>query len=123
MNAEQFCQHAAVNQTLADYLDKVAKEARPKRANRSFALEALFGVAAYALYRLAKNYLDHQRGLNEAELREQMLGQVRTLEANGWDKDKALATVMKVAKEVATLRPDSPALKDTLEVLGKGPTE
>lgn len=120
MNPEQFRKQAELNQTVADYLDEVAQGANSVQADRSMALGMLFGVAAYALYRLAKNYFDHQRGLDEAELRQQMLEEVETLVGSGWDREKALAAVLNVTKEVATLRPDSPALKAALALLKGG---
>jgi hypothetical protein len=120
MNPEQFRQRAELNQTLADYLDEVAQEADPDQARRSVALGMLFGVAAYALYRQAKNYFDHERGLNEAELRQQMLQEVEALVKNGWSRDKALQAVLKVSNDVAGLRPDNPALSAALALLRGG---
>lgn len=122
MTAEQFYHRAELDQTLADYLDEVAYEANPEQADRSVALGMLFGVAAYALYRLAKNHYDYQRGLDEAELRELMLDQVDALVQKGWSQDKALAAVQAVAKDIASLRPDSPALKAALALLKAGDT-
>lgn len=120
MSFQQFRGRAELNETVADYLDEVAQQASPDQAHRSVGLDMLFGLAAYALYRQAKNYLDHRRGLIEAELNEKMLDQVETLVSGGWDREKALAAVLAVNKEVATLRPDSPALKEALALLGAG---
>jgi hypothetical protein len=122
MDADQFRQHAELDQVLADYLDEVAQEADADPARRSVALGMLFGVAAYALYRLAKNYFDHQRGLDEAELRQLMLEQVEALIQSGWTRAKALDAVQKVSKDVASLRADSPALKASLALLKVGET-
>ena len=61
-------------------------------------LDALLVVASYAVYRVAKNYLDQQRGLSESELRA-MFDQVETLVKTGWSRDKALAAVLQVSKE------------------------
>jgi hypothetical protein len=122
MNAEQFRQRAELNQTLADYLDEVAQEADPDQAHRAGGLALLFGVAVYALYRVAKNHFDHQRGLDEAELRQLMLDQVDALVQKGWDRDKALDAVLKVSKDVASLRPDSPAFKAAIALLQAGNT-
>lgn len=117
MSPEQFEQRAALDQTLADYLDELAQEADPDQGHRSVALGLLFGMAAYALYRLAKNHFDYQRGLNEAELRQLMLDQVDALILKGWGRDKALVAVQAVSKDVANLRPDSPALQAALALL------
>jgi hypothetical protein len=121
MDAEQFRQRAELDQTLPDYLDDVAQKADPDQAaHRAAAMTLLFGVAAYALYRLAKNYFDHKRGLQEAELRKLMEEEVEVLAQKGWSRDKALEVVQKVSKEVASLRPDSPVLKAALALLGNG---
>jgi hypothetical protein len=74
------------------------------------------------LYRLAKNHFDHQRGLSEAELRVLMLDQVESLIQQKWPRDKALAAVQAVNKDVASLRMDSPALKAALALLKSGDT-
>jgi hypothetical protein len=103
----------------ADYLDEVAQKADADQADRTMGIEALFAVAAYALYRLAKNYCDHQRALAEAELRDQMLDQVEGLVQRGWNRDKALASVLQVSKEISTLRSDSAIVKAAMTILGK----
>jgi hypothetical protein len=120
MDAEQFRKRAEVDQTLADYLDEVAQAADPGPAHRSLVLGALFVVTAYALYRMAKNHFDLQRGLDEAELRQLMLDQVEALVQKGWDRSQALEAIGKVSKDVASLRADSPALKAALALLKGG---
>jgi hypothetical protein len=117
MDFDQFCQHAKLDQNVANYLDDIAQAADPHQTDRSVGLDVLFAMAAYALYRLAKNYLDQQRGLAEAELRQQLLEQVETLVKGGWSRDKALAAALAVSKDVATLRPDTPALKGAIALL------
>ena len=119
MNAEDFLQRVEkTGGDLADYLGEVAQEAdQDQIRNRSVALTLLFGVAAYAMYRMAKNYFDHQRGLGEAELRQLMLDQVEVLVEAKWTRDKALAAVQAVSKDIASLPPDSPALKAALTLL------
>jgi len=120
MNWEQFRERAELDQTLADYLDDVTQGADPDQAHRAAGLTLLFGVAAYALYRLAKNYCDYQRGLDETELRQRMMEEVQGLVRGGWNRDKALEAVLKVSKDVASLRLDSPALKATIAILNAG---
>ncbi|MBA4191780.1 MAG: hypothetical protein C0467_27690 [Planctomycetaceae bacterium] len=121
MSAEQFQNQVALNRTLADYLDEVSHDADPHLEHRTGVEAALFLVAAYALYRVAKNHLDYKRGLEEAELRDKMLDQVAGLIEKGWGKDKALEAVLKVSKEIATLRTESPILKAALDLLPKAP--
>jgi hypothetical protein len=76
-------------------------------------------VAIYALSRLAKNYFDEQRGLNEADLTKKILDQVDGLVQKGWSNEKALAAVLAVSKDVATLRSDSPVLKAAVNLQGE----
>jgi hypothetical protein len=120
MDAEAFRKQAELNQELADYIDEVAQATDPEQANRTILFDSLFAVAAYALFMLAKNYFDHQRGLNEAALRQIMVDQVDVLVQKGWSKERALAAVEAVSKDVATLRSDSPVLKAALDLLTKG---
>jgi hypothetical protein len=67
----------------------------------------VFAVAAYTLYRLAKNYFDKQRGLDEAELRTKMLDQIQKLVDNDLSHSEAVKIVEKVSKDIATLRSDN----------------
>lgn len=122
MDATQFRQAAERNETLADYLDEVAQGAEPDEARRSTVATALFGVAAYAVYRWAKNYFDHHRGLEEADLRQMMLAQVEELVRQGWGRDKALEAVLKISKDVASLRPENPIVKAALSLLNRDAT-
>ena len=69
---------------------------------------------------MTKNYLDYERGLNEAELRQLMLDQVYALVKKGWKPEKALEAVERISKDVAGLRPDSPALKAALALVKAG---
>lgn len=117
MNAEDFLERVEKEGgELADYLDEVAEDANSAQSERG-GFTLLFGVASYALYRMAKNYFDYQRGLNEVDLRQRMLDQVDALVQSGWSREKALAAVEKVSKDIATLRPDSAALKAALAIL------
>jgi hypothetical protein len=120
MDAEAFLKQAELNRELADYIDEVAQATDPEQANRTVLFEAVFVVAGYALYRLAKNYFDHKHGLNEAELTQKMLNQVDGLVQKGWSKDKALAAVQSVSKNIATLRTESPVLKAAIDLFSKG---
>lgn len=120
MNPEDFCKQAELSQELADYIDEVAHATDPEQANRTLLFDSIFAVTAYALFRLAKNHFDFKRGLDESVLRQEMLDQVEVLVQKGWSRDKALATVESVSKDVATLRADSPVLKASLDLLTKG---
>ena len=121
MDAVQFRQAAERNEELADYLDEVAQGAEPDEARRSM-VAAVSGAVAYAVYRLTKNYFDYQRGLDETELRQQMLAQVEELVRLGWGGAKALEAVLKISKDVASLRSESPIVKAALSLLSKDAT-
>jgi hypothetical protein len=120
MNLEEFCKQAELNQELADYIDEVAQATDPEQANRTIMFDAIFAVTAFALFRMAKNYFDYKRGLNESDLRQKLLDQVDGLVQKGWSRDKALATVQSVSRDVAKLRVDSPVLEACLEILTRG---
>ena len=77
----------------------------------------LFAMAAYALYLWARNYLDHQRGLNEADLRELMEREIETLVEKGYSRAEALSNVRAVSKAVALRPPDDSILKAALGVI------
>jgi hypothetical protein len=120
MDADEFLKQAELNRELADYIDEVAQETDPEQANRAALFGAVFVVAAYALFRLAKNHFDHKRGLIEAELSQKMLDQVDGLVQKGWSKEKALAAVQSVSKNIASLRTESPVLKAAIDLVTKG---
>lgn len=119
MDRQRFRDQAASDMTVANFLDEVVDVVDPV-SDRDPTAGLLFTVCTYALYRLAKNYFDHQRGLDEAELRQEMLEEVETLVRSGWTRDKAAAAVKMASREIATLRPDSPALKAALALLKGG---
>jgi hypothetical protein len=123
MDAELFCQRAQLTPGLNDYLDEVAAKAEAATTDQEKGPAALlFAVVAYALYRLAKNYLDHQRGLQAAELIEIMMQQVQILVDQGWDPKVALDTVSVISKEVSSLRTDTSELKAALAIAAeRGP--
>jgi hypothetical protein len=115
MNDHQFLKAVQLNQTIADYLDDVVTNSTG-HGLRDGALTALFGVAALFLYRLATNYLDYRRGLNEAELREVGLQQVEMLVAGGWSHAEALHAVQAIGAEVAQLRQENPIVKTAIQL-------
>ena len=117
MNEEQFCERAKVTQALADYLDDVVAEADPSDTRDGGATAVLFAIAAYTLYRFAKNSLDHDRGKAESELREEMLVHVERLTKEGWSREKALKAVMKMNGEVAKLRTDDSLLATVFNMI------
>jgi hypothetical protein len=120
MDADEFHKRAELNQELADYIDEVALAANPHEVDRTMGFEPVCFLVAYALFRMAKNYFDYERGLNEADLRQTIIDQVDGLVQMGWDRDEAIEAVERISKDVATLRPESPILKAALDILTKG---
>ncbi|QJW94805.1 hypothetical protein [Frigoriglobus tundricola] len=119
MDRTQFTLQAKRNEVLAAYLDEVAQGATAS-GHRAAGAGLLIGVAAYALYRLVRNYFDHQKGLQEAELRQLLLQEVDNLVQKGWDKDKALAAVLEVSKAVTALSPDDPVIQAGMTIIKGG---
>jgi hypothetical protein len=117
MNAEQFRQSAETDQGLADYLDEIAQSASPAETDRSMGLDILFVTAGYALYLWVRNYLDHKRGLQEAELRRLMEAEIEKLVKKGHSREEALSAVLAVSKAVASTPPDDSVLKAGLALL------
>ena len=117
MNPDQFRQSAEADQRLADYLDEIAQSASSGESDRSIGLDILFVTAGYALYVWARNYLDHQRGLQEAELRRLMETEIDKLVKKGHSREEALSAVLAVSKAVASSPPDDSVLKAGLALL------
>jgi hypothetical protein len=117
MNAVEFRSRAEMSQPLADYLDEVAQQSETRDGERTVVVDLLFVLAAHALYVYARNYLDHKRGLDQAELRAKMLEQVDHLVGEGYARDEALAAVSAVSKIVETHPPDDSLLTTAIGLL------
>lgn len=121
MDPERFLLAAQMNQSLADYLDDIESENDPiQTMNPTLGVGLFFVVAAYASYHWVKNYLDHQQGLNEAELRKIMAQEVDALVVTGVPRDQALAAILAISKSVASRPPDGAILKAFLALFTKG---
>jgi hypothetical protein len=77
-------------------------------------------VAAYALFRWAKDFFDHRRARNETELARQRLDLIQALtEQDGLPPKEAQAVVAALLKSIEKRTEDDPALRKTLALLGK----
>jgi hypothetical protein len=112
MNATEFENKAKLSQPLADYLDGIGQESGDDQ--RTIGVDLLFVFAAHALYVYARNYLDHQRALNQAELHTKMLDH---LLSEGYDRDKALAAASEMSKAFETHPPDDSVLKAAIGLI------
>jgi hypothetical protein len=117
MNVQEFLRKAELDQTMADYFDEVAQAASSTKNDRSVGLDFMFVLAGYAAYMWLKNKIDHQRGLDEAELRRLMENEIDSLVDKGQPIQVALAAVQRVSKAVAARPPDESVLAAGLALL------
>lgn len=110
MDPQEFQHEAERNQRLADYLDEIAQNSSPAGQDRSLGLDFLFVVATYAVYHWVRTFIDHRRGLNEAELRQQMEKEIDRFIQSGHTPEQALQAVLEVSKAVAAKPPDEALL-------------
>jgi hypothetical protein len=120
MDVDEFRKRAETDQVMADYLDDVSQQAAPDQADRTFGVETLFFFSAYALYLWVRNYIDHQRGLQEAELRRLMEQEIDAFVKKGFSRQQAVEAVLAVSKAVSKKPPDDSVLKAGLAAMGKG---
>ena len=81
MDGLQFEQQAREDLHISAFLREVAEDAaqhiaveEPQRFVTVTGVDLLLGLVAYALYRLAKDYLDHRRALHEVDIARQQAG-------------------------------------------------
>ena len=110
MNPQEFQHQAERNQQLADYLDEIAQDSAPTGQDRSVGLDFVFVVATYAVYHWVRTFVDHRRGLNEAELRRHMEAEITRFVQSGHTPEQALEAVLEVSKAVAAKPPDGALL-------------
>ena len=82
-------------------------------------MDLLLGLVAYALYRLAKDYLDHRRALHEVDIAEQQAQVIADLFDAGFPPKDARATAVALLKGIAKRTGDDPVLKKALAMAGK----
>jgi hypothetical protein len=128
MDAHDFPQLASADESLRKFLQDVAAEASPHVETvppQQYAtiggLDFLGMVAAYALFRWCKIYLDHRRQQSELDLARQQLQIVREVaEQDGLPADKVRPVVEKLLDKISKRSADDPALQAALKLIGKG---
>jgi hypothetical protein len=81
--------------------------------------EVLIGIAAYALFRWTKGYLDHRRALNEVEVLRQQQQVIAALIQDGFSPEQAQAVVAALLGNIARRSGDDPALKAAFALIGE----
>jgi hypothetical protein len=96
MDAAQFTQYAQQDPRLNAFLQEIAADVadqvpleEPQRYITVAGVDILIAVAAYALYRWLKDYFDHRRALNEAEILRQQEQVVAALVKDGFTAKEA----------------------------------
>lgn len=126
MDAIEFDQHARQDLELRAFLREVAEDVAQQisvEEPQRFAVtgvDILLGLAAYALYRWAKDYFDHRRALQELDIAKQQSQLIEGLIEDGFPPKDAQATAMALLKGIAKRTADDPALKTARAFVGKG---
>lgn len=121
MDAMQFEQRAREEKQLCAFLQEVAEDAAKQLSvedSQRFdvtitGVGILFGVAAYALYRLVKDYLDAKILKKQAEV-------IKMLIEAGFPPELARATVISLLDRTAKRIEDDPVFKKAIDLVGKG---
>ena len=124
MDAAEFTQQAKDDPQLNAFLTEVAEESgeqisieEPTRYTVT-GVDILIAVAAYALYRLLKDYFDNRRALNEAEILKKQEEVIAALiEAGFYPKDAQSVTIA-LLENIAKRSNDDPVLKKAVGLLG-----
>jgi hypothetical protein len=117
MDATAFEQHARQDPQLEAFLREVAEDVAQQisiEEPQRFAVtgvDILLGLAAYALYRWAKDYFDHRRALHEIDVAKQQVQLIEGLIADGFPLKDAQATAAALLKGIAKRTGDDPALQ------------
>ena len=126
MDGLQFEQQAREDPHLSAFLREVAEDAaqhiaveEPQRFVTVTGVDLLLGLVAYALYRLAKDYLDHHRALHEVDIAKQQAQVITDLIDAGFPPKDAQATAVALLKGIAKRTGDDPVLKKALAMAGK----
>ena len=119
MDAMQFKKQAEEDPQLRAFLQDVAQDVgsrvsvEPPEGYPLAGVDFLFGVAAYALYRLVKDYLDTRALKQQAEV-------IKTLVEAGFKPELAQATVIALLSRIAKRTEDDPVFRKALNLIGEG---
>ncbi len=126
MDATQFAQRAEQDPSLKAFLRQVGEEAgkevsveEPQRYVTVTGVDILITLAAYALYRWLKDYFDHRRALNEAEILREQEQVIAALITDGYPPQDAQAVTVALLKQIAKRNADDPVLTTAAGLLGK----
>jgi hypothetical protein len=125
MDATAFEQHARQDPQLEAFLREVAEDVAQQisiEEPQRFAVtgvDILLGLAAYALYRWAKDYFDHCRALHEIDVAKQQVQLIEGLIADGFPPKDAQATAAALLKGIAKRTGDDPALQTARALVGR----
>jgi hypothetical protein len=124
MDATEFEQHARQDPQVRAFLREVAEEVAQQisvEEPQRFAItgvDILLGLAAYALYRWAKDYFDRRRALHEVDIAKQQVQLIEGLMADGFPAKDAQATAVALLKGIARRTADDPALETARALVG-----
>lgn len=82
--------------------------------------DVLISLAAYALFRWAKDYFDYKRAQNETEIAERRARIIQGLVADGFEPEKAEAVTEGLFKQIAKRTEDDPVLQKAVKLIGTG---
>ena len=126
MDSLQFEQQARQDPHISAFLREVAEDAaqdisveEPQRFVTVTGVDLLLDLVAYALYRLAKDYLDNRRALHEVDIAKQQAQVIADLIDAGFPPKDAQAAASALLKGVAKRTGDDPVLKKALAMVGK----
>jgi hypothetical protein len=126
MDAIEFEQHAGTDPEIRAFLREVAEDVAQQvsvEEPQRFAVtgvDILLGLAAYALYRWAKDYFDHRRALHEIDVAKQQAQLIESLITAGFPAKDAQAAAVALLKGIAGRAVDDSALKTARALVGEG---
>jgi hypothetical protein len=127
MDAKQFTQEAKQESQLNTFLKEIAEDVAnkaPRDETQRYVtvtgVDVLISVAAYAFYRWIKDYFDHRRALNEAEILKQQERIISALIKDGFPPREAKAVTATLLKRIAQRNADDIVLRTAARLAGKG---
>jgi fucose permease len=127
MDFKEFQQQVVEQKQLNSFLQETAAESMKslltEESRRSFTvtgMELLFAIATYALYRLAKEFFDNRRALNEVKIAMQQEKLISSLIKDGFPHKEAHIVAVTLLKGISKRTEDDPALKEAFAILERG---
>lgn len=126
MDATQFMQQARQDEQISALLQDVASEATTQvevdtpDSYMVTGVDILIAMAAYALFRLLKDYFDQKRALNEVAVLKEQQKIVTSLIEDGFKPKEAVAVTDALLDRIAKRGKDDPAMKAALKMFESG---